>query len=72
MVLLRMEHQQTHPQALARRMLDTIGTAVIWGLHIEAAARYRTGDIAAAALLLDIADAAEKDWRYRMEAHDIV
>ena len=50
------------PDGIASRMLAHKGLAVIWELHVAAATAYRTGNFAAAASIMEIADAAEREW----------
>jgi hypothetical protein len=55
-------------EKLARNMVADQGAAIIWQLHIDAATLYRTGNRAAAATFLEIADAAEREWRCVIKA----
>jgi len=50
-------------EKLARSMLAGEGAAVIWRLHVDAAMLYRAGNRAAAVVFVEIADAAEREWR---------
>ena len=50
------------PERLARTMLAREGIAAIWVLHLSAAKAYRDGHRAAAASIIEIADAAERQW----------
>jgi hypothetical protein len=50
-------------ETIAARMLAREGIAVIWRLHVRAAASYRRGNWLSAAALVGIADAAERLWR---------
>ena len=43
-------------------ILDRKGIAAIWTLHVAAAEAHRTGHPAAAAAILEIAEAAETAW----------
>jgi len=47
------------PERLARTML---AREAIWVLHLSAAKAYRDGHRAAAASIIEIADAAEREW----------
>jgi hypothetical protein len=46
------------PDGIASRMLAQSGIAAIWKLHVAAAIVYRTGNLPAAASIMDLADAA--------------
>lgn len=48
---------------LALRVLAREGITAIWHLHIAAAEADGGGRASAAALLIEIADAAEREWR---------
>jgi hypothetical protein len=50
------------PDGIASRMLAQSGIAAIWKLHVAAAIVYRTGNLPAAASIMDLADAAEREW----------
>ena len=50
------------PERLARTMLAREGIAAIWVLHLSAAKAYRDGHRAAAASIIEITDAAEREW----------
>lgn len=54
--------RQIFAQKLAVRMLAGEGMAAIWGLHVAAAAAYQRGQSSVAAMLIEIADAAEQEW----------
>jgi hypothetical protein len=43
-------------------LLARDGIAAIWGLHLSAALAYRDGRKAVAAGVIEIADAAEREW----------
>jgi len=43
-------------------MLAQSGIATIWKLHIAAGIVYRTGNLPAAASIMELADAAEREW----------
>jgi hypothetical protein len=49
-------------QSLALKMLARDGFAAIWVLHLSAARAYREGRKAAARAIIEIADAAEREW----------
>ena len=46
-------------------MISRDGVAVIWELHLIAAKAYREGSTASAAAIIEIAHAAEREWRRR-------
>jgi hypothetical protein len=50
------------PQAPARTLLARHGVAAIWLLHLAAARAYRDGNTDAAVAVVEIADAAEREW----------
>jgi hypothetical protein len=56
-----------HPIAekFASRMLAQHGIATVWDFQVAAAAAYRRGDEAVAESLMQIADAAEREWLRR-------
>ena len=47
---------------IARKVLVREGVAAIWQLHLAAARAYRDGQKAAATGIIEIADAAEREW----------
>jgi hypothetical protein len=47
---------------IARKILAREGVAAIWQLHLSAALAYRDGHKAVAAGIIEIADAAEREW----------
>jgi len=49
-------------EGIALRLLARNGIGVIWRLQVAAAVAYRTGDPIAAASILEIAEAAEREW----------
>jgi hypothetical protein len=51
--------------SLALKMLARDGFAAIWVLHLSAARAYREGRKAAATAIIEIADAAEREWLRR-------
>ncbi|MGE0260453.1 MAG: hypothetical protein AB7H71_11700 [Alphaproteobacteria bacterium] len=50
-------------KSVARELLARGGIGVIWDAHVAAEAAYRVGNVRAAHILLNIADAAETIWR---------
>ena len=52
-------------EAIAATILDRDGIAGIWRKRLAAATARRKGDPQAAAMLTDIADAAEREWARR-------
>ncbi len=50
-------------ESVARELLARGGIGVIWESHLAAEAAYRVGNVRAAYILLNIADAAETIWR---------
>lgn len=48
-------------------MLAREGIAAIWTLHLAAARAYRDGHKAMAATIIEIADAAEREWLRRLK-----
>jgi hypothetical protein len=57
-----MTRRRTPAEILALTMLSRDGIAAIWLLHLAAARAYRDGHKAAAASVIEIADAAEREW----------
>ena len=55
-------------EQVARTMLRRLGLKAIWRLHLSAAAAYRTGNGLAALSMIEIADAAEREWQGRKVA----
>jgi hypothetical protein len=53
---------------LALKMLARDGFAAIWVLHLSASRAYREGNKAVAAVIIEIADAAEREWLRRGNA----
>jgi hypothetical protein len=49
-------------ETIADRLLNRQGIRVIWLLHLRASASHLTGNWLAAASLIGIADAAERQW----------
>ena len=58
-------HYQTLAEKVASSLLLQVGIAIIWKLHEDAATLYRVGNLVGAASLLEIADAAEREWQRR-------
>jgi hypothetical protein len=56
--------RQTFTQKLAVRVLAREGMTAIWELHVAAAEAYQRGHSSVAAMLIEIADAAEWEWRF--------
>ena len=54
--------RDTRAQQLALSILGECGIAAIWRLNIAAADAHRTGHPATAAIILEIAEAAEEAW----------
>ena len=55
--------RHTFVERLAFRVLAREGITAIWHLHIAAAQADAGGRPTAAAMLIEIADAAEREWR---------
>ena len=55
-----MSLRRTRVENIALTMIARDGIAVIWELHLIAAKAYREEDRAAAAAIIEIADAAER------------
>jgi hypothetical protein len=49
-------------ESVAQELLARGGIGVIWEAHVAADAAYRVGNVRAAYILLNIADAAESIW----------
>ena len=60
-----MSLRRTRVENIALTMISRDGVAVIWELHLIAAKAYREGSAASAAAIIEIADAAEREWRRR-------
>ena len=54
--------RQSFAQKLAVRVLAGEGMTAIWELHVAAAEAYQRGQSSVAAILIEIADAAEREW----------
>ena len=63
--LWRMALRRTLTENLALTMLARDGIAAIWALHLAAARAYRDGNKGMAATIIEIADAAEREWLRR-------
>jgi hypothetical protein len=59
---------RTHLERLALSILDAKGIAAIWQLHLDAAYAHRTGYPTAAGAILELAEAAEREWLRRGNA----
>ena len=57
----------TQAEALASKMLALTGVQAIWDINLAAAAVYGLGRPDLAKTLVDIADAAEREWMRRAE-----
>ena len=57
--------RRTRTENLALSMLAREGIAAIWTLHLAAARTYRDEHKTAAAAIIEIADAAEREWLRR-------
>jgi hypothetical protein len=57
-----MTFRRTRTENIALRMLAREGVAVIWNLHLAAAKAYRDGYRVEAGSIIEIADAAEREW----------
>ncbi len=58
---LRRMMVQTFAEKIALELLARDGTSAVWQLHVVAARIYRDGYARAAGVLLEIADAAERE-----------
>jgi hypothetical protein len=56
---------QTLADKVANSLLLQAGIAIIWKLHEDAATLHRVGNLVGAASLLEVADAAEREWQRR-------
>ena len=57
-----MTPDRTPTEIVALSLLAQGGVAAIWQLHLSAALAYRDGQMAAATGIIEIADAAEREW----------
>jgi hypothetical protein len=55
-------------EQVAQTMLKRFGVRAIWQLHMSAAKAYRDGNALAALSMIEIADAAEREWVRRKVA----
>ena len=53
---------RTPAEIIASTLIARDGIAAIWGLHLSAALAYQDGHKAVAAGVMEIADAAEREW----------
>jgi len=60
-----MNTPRAYSEQVAVNMLNRYGLAAIWRLHLSAASAYRDGKLLAAKSIVDIADAAEREWLKR-------
>jgi hypothetical protein len=56
------------PDGIVSRMLAHNGIAAIWELQVAAGIAYRTGNVYAAVSIMELADAAEREWMRLMNA----
>jgi hypothetical protein len=57
-----MARHRTPAEIIALTLLDRDGISAIWRLHLSAALAYRDGHRSVARGIIDIADAAEREW----------
>jgi hypothetical protein len=57
-----------HSEQVAAIQLNREGIEAIWELHLMASRAYRDGNVLAAAYIVEIADAAEREWARRCTA----
>jgi hypothetical protein len=57
-----MSPDRTPTEIVALSLLAQDGVAAIWQLHLSAALAYRDGQMGAATGIIEIADAAEREW----------
>jgi hypothetical protein len=57
-----MTPNRTPVEIVALSLLARDGIAAIWGLHLSAALAYQDGHKGVAAGVIEIADAAEREW----------
>ena len=60
-----MSRSHSYAEQVAANMLNRHGFAAIWQLHVAAAAADRRGQRAAALSILEVAEAAEREWLAR-------
>jgi len=63
-----MRSSRSYSEQVASNLLNRYGLAAIWQLHVSAAAAYRKGNAMAARSIIDIAEAAEREWLRRAAA----
>ena len=63
-----MPSSRSYSEQVASNLLNRYGLAAIWQLHLSAAAAYRKGDAMAARSIVDVAEAAEREWLRRAAA----
>ena len=61
----RMSAKRSYSDAVAANLLNRYGLAAIWQLHLSAARAHRDGNRMAARSIMEIADAAEREWLRR-------
>jgi len=63
-----MPSSRSYSEQVASNLLNRRGLAAIWQLHLSAAAAYRKGNAMAARSIVDVAEAAEREWLRRAAA----
>ena len=63
-----MPSSPSYSEQVASNLLNRYGLAAIWQLHLSAAAAYRKGNAMAARSIVDVAEAAEREWLRRAAA----
>jgi hypothetical protein len=66
--LARMPSSRSYAEQVASNLLNRYGLAAIWQLHLSAASAYRKGNAMAARSIIDVAEAAEREWLRRAAA----
>ena len=56
--------RETFAERVAVRVMAREGMTAIWDFHIAAADAYRRGRTEVATMLIEIADAAEREWLF--------
>ena len=59
---------RSYSEQVASNLLNRYGLAAIWQLHLSAAAAHRKGNPMAARSIVEIAEAAEREWLRRAAA----
>ena len=59
--------RRTRTENLAMTMLAREGIGAIWQLHLAAAKAYRDGHKGPAGSIIEVGDAAEREWRRRVK-----